>query len=181
MKKVFLFIGTIGLFFSISALAEEDGTRAPGAGPNYAFGGGFLTFDDGQDTISPTQLVARIGYDINENFGVGGEIGFSLLKDSIGNVDFDVTTTFLYLKGGIPIQEDAKIYAMIGSTNTKLTGSASVGGITASASADDNDTGFGFGFEKSFGRNGFAVDYVKYNDNEGVDVHSINLLYTGRF
>ena len=86
-------------------------------------------------------------------------------------MDFDVTTTFLYLKGSIPIGDDAKLYAMIGPTNVDLTGS--LGGF--SASADDDDTGIGFGYEKALGTSSFSVDYIIYNDNSGVDVTAFSL------
>lgn len=174
MKKVTGLIGALCMLSSMSAFAMGPGGPS---GLSFAVGGGLLTFDDTQDTLNPIQLVGRFGFDVNEFFGVGGELGVSLIKDSVNNVDFDVTTTFLYLKGMVPLDQDSKLYGMIGPTNTKLTGTASVSGISVSASADDDDTGVGFGYERSFGANGFSVDYIKYNDNQGVDVHSINFTY----
>jgi hypothetical protein len=157
--------GILALLISFAASAQEK----PHA--YWALGGSLLTFDDGFDSIKPKQLIGRLGYDFNANFGIGFEGGFSLLEDDLFGIDYDVSTTFFYLKGAIPIGNDTKLYAMIGPTNVELTGSA--GGL--SISADDNDTGIGFGFENNLGTSSIFVDYIKYNDNDGVDVYAINL------
>ena len=143
----------------------------------WSVGGSLLTFDDGFNPVEPIQIFGRIGHDFNENIGIGFERGFSLVKDEVLGVDFDVTTTFLYLKGSLPIGDNEKLYAMIGPTNTELTGS--LGGF--SYSIDDDDTGIGFGFEKSFNSSSISVDYIIYNDNDGVDVSAINVGFVSYF
>jgi len=164
--------GILTIFISFTAAARSS---PPGA--YWSLGGSLLTFDDGFDSIEPIQVFGRLGYDFNANFGIGVEGGFSLIDDEIGGVDFDVTTTFLYLKGSIPVGDDAKIYAMIGPANVELT--ASLGGI--SISADDSDTGIGFGFEKAIDSYSISVDYIIYNDDSGVDVNAINLGFVSYF
>lgn len=163
--------GILASFISFAASAQE------GPRTYWTLGGSLLSFDDGFDTINPIQVFGRLGYDFNANVGIGAELGFSLIEDEVLGVDFDVTTTFFYLKGSIPVGEDAKLYAMIGPTNVELTGS--FGGI--SASADDDDTGIGFGYEKSSGASAFSIDYIIYNDNTGVDVTAINLGFVNYF
>ena len=162
MKKTI--VGIFALMLSFSALAE-DGARG-----YWALGGGLLTFDDSVDQVKPIQMYGRLGYDFNQYIGIGGELGFSLIEDSAYGVDFSVTTTFFYVKGGMPLQDDAKIYVMFGPTNVELTGT--YGGF--SASTDDDDTGIGFGFEKGFGANAFTIDYITYYDKDGAEVYSIN-------
>ena len=169
MKK--LIAGILFLFISFAAAAQE-GPRA-----YWTVGGSLLTFDDGFDSVEPIQLFGRLGYDFNANIGIGFEGGFSLVEDELFGVDYDVTTTFFYLKGSMPIGDDAKLYAMIGPTNVELTGS--LGGL--SISADDDDTGIGFGYEKGLGGSSILVDYIKYNDNTGVDVYAFNLGYVRYF
>ena len=159
------------LMVSVSAYAQ-DGPRAYWAG-----GGSLMTFDDGFDEVKPINIFGRIGYDFNANFGVGGELSVSLIEDDIGGVDFSVTTTFLYLKAGIPVGDGGKLYAMFGPTNVELTGSA--GGF--SASADDDGTGVGFGFAKDLGSNSVSVDYINYYDDNGVEVYAFNLAYVSYF
>ncbi len=166
-----LIAGILTLIISFAATAQE----APRV--YWTLGGSLLTFDDGVDSIDPTQVFGRLGYDFNAYFGIGVEAGFSLIDDEIGGVDFDVSTIFFFLKGSIPVGDDAKIYAMIGPTDVELTGS--LGGI--SISADDDDTGIGFGFEKAIDSYSISVDYIVYNDNSGVDVTAINLGFAKRF
>lgn len=166
MKK--LSVVFLIFLFSFSVMAQG------GPGAYATLGGGLLTFDDGFDSIEPKQLIGRLGYDFNSNIGVGIEGGFSLIEDDLGGVDFDVSTLFIYLKGAIPVGNGGKIYGLIGSANTELTGEA----FGVSVSADDDDTAMGFGYEAG---NGFTVDYVKYNDNDGVDVTSINIGFTSYF
>ena len=165
MRKIFMGIFVLLLSFNANA---ADGPRA-----YLAVGGGLLTFDDGFDKINPLQVFGRFGYDFNANIGVGGELGISLVDDSVGPVDYSVTTTFFYVKGTFPIQPDASVYVMAGPTNVELTGEA----FGISASADDDDMGIGFGFQKEFGKNAFSIDYVNYYDDDGIDVFSINLGY----
>jgi hypothetical protein len=66
---------------------------------------------------------------------------------------------------------------MIGPTNVELT--SEFGGF--SISADDDDTGIGFGFEKAIDSYSISIDYIIYNDNDGVDVNAINLGFVSYF
>ena len=140
-------------------------------GPYAGFGGGLLTFDDGVDEVEPKQLMGRLGYNVNEYFGFGFEAGFSLIEDELFGVDFDVTTTFFYLRGSIPVGENSSVYFLYGPTNVELTGSS--GGT--SLSADDDDTGTGFGFETRLETVSLFVDYITYYDDDNIDTTSINL------
>ena len=170
MKKLYLAI--LLSFLSFPVVAQNMGS-------GYAtVGGGLLTFDDGVDSIEPKQLFGRFGYDFNASIGIGVEAGFSLIEDDLGGVDFDVTTVFIFLKGALPVGNGNKIYGMIGGTNVELTATASGPFGEVSISADDNDTGMGIGFEAS---NGLFVDYIIYNDNDGVDVTSVNIGFNARF
>jgi len=141
---------------------------APGA--YGSIGGGLLDFDDGFDTVSPKQLIFRVGYNFNPYIGVGIEGGFSLIEDELFGIDYDVSTQFIFVKGSYPISDTASVYVLAGPTNVELTGS--VGGF--SISADDDDTGIGFGFETQLSGARFFADYITYNDNDGVDVSSLN-------
>ena len=169
MRSLLLLSSALMLVFSAQLRAAE--------GAYGGFGGGLLTFDDGVDEVKPKQLFGRLGYNFNDYIGLGFEGGFSLIDDELYGVDFDVTTTFFYLRGSIPISDTANVYVLIGPTNVELTGSS--GG--ASISADDDDTGTGFGFETQLETVSFFVDYITYFDDDGVDVTSINLGVAGYF
>lgn len=169
MKSLLLLISTLLFIFSAQLRAAE--------GFYGGVGGGLLTFDDGVDEVEPKQLIGRLGYNFNDYIGLGFEGGFSLIEDELYGVDFDVTTTFFYLRGSIPVSETASVYVLVGPTNVELTGSS--GGT--SISADDDDTGTGFGFETQLESVSFFVDYITYFDDDGVDVDSINLGVVGYF
>ena len=163
MKKIIA--GILLLIISFTANAQE------GPRTYWALGGSLLTFDAGGTTVDPINVFGRLGYDFNENIGVGVEGSFSLIEDEIGGADISVSTTFFYLKGSIPVGDDAKVYAMIGPANHEITFSA--GGI--SLSFDDDDTGIGFGFEKTLDTFSISVDYITYYDKLGIDVNAFNL------
>ncbi|MCP4979652.1 MAG: porin family protein [Gammaproteobacteria bacterium] len=162
--RILLVLASV-LLLSVSAqLRASEGAYG-------GLGGGLLTFDDGFDEVEPKQLFGRLGYNFNDYVGIGFEGGFSLIEDEVFDIDFDVTTTFFYLRGSVPVGEKSSVYVLIGPTNVELTGSS--GGT--SLSADDSDTGTGFGFETQLETVSLLVDYIKYFDDDGVDVTSINL------
>lgn len=169
MKILLVLASVLLLTLSVQLRAAE--------GAYGAVGGGLLTFDDGFEEVKPKQLLGRLGYNFNDYIGIGFEGGFSLIEDQLFGVDFDVMTTFFYLRGSIPVSETSSVYVLIGPTNVELTGSS--GGF--SLAADDDDTGTGFGFETELDTVSLFVDYIKYNDNDGVDVSSINLGIVGYF
>lgn len=143
----------------------------------WSVGGAALSFDDGVDTVEPFQVFGRIGHDFTEYFGVGGEVTASLVEDELYGLDYSVTAGFIYIRGIIPLADGSKIYGMVGPTNVELTGSSG----SVSASVDDDDIGYGFGYEKRFNSNAVSVDYVLYNDDEGVDVYAVNIGYVAYF
>jgi hypothetical protein len=174
MKK--LIVGILALFLSFSALAErprDDGVKKAYLG----FGGSVFNFDDGTDTIKPINVFGRLGYDWVSWFGIGIEGGTSVVKDKFSGVDFGVSTTFIYLRFGIPVATKSKIYLMAGPSRVDLKGTA--GGV--SASVDDDDIGVGLGYEHYFESYGFTIDYIQYYDNNNVDVGAVNIGLVGYF
>jgi len=148
----------------------------------YVDGGlGFVTFDDGFDKLSPTNIYIRGGYIINPNFNVGVEANVTVSPDQIPGspVDFSVDMGTVYVRGGAPVSDSVRIYAQLGSTNTTLT--AELGGIEVSV--DDNDMMMGFGAEIDLGSgsNYLAINYSIYNNNDGVDVTAFNIGAGARF
>jgi len=177
MKK--LIIGILALFLSFSVLAERpanDGIKKAYLG----FGGSAFRFDDGTDSIRPINVYGRLGYDWVKWFGIGIEGSTTLGKDDIESfpgVDFSVSTTFLYLKFGLPVTAKSKIYLMAGPSQVKLKASNGA----ASISADDDDVGVGLGYEHNFDTYGFTIDYVQYYNKNNVDVGAVNIGLIGYF
>ncbi len=130
-----------------------------------------MSFVEGPVSLEPINVFGRLGYDFNANIGVGAELNFSLIEDEFLGLDFGVTTTFVYVKGSMPIGDDSKLYAMIGPSNVELT--ASLGGV--SASVDDNGTGIGFGYEKTLDTYSISIDYIKYYSEQDARFDAINV------
>lgn len=145
-------------------------------------GAGFIKFDDGTDSISPTNVYLRGGYRINQYFNLGLESSTTVSSDQIPSapgVDFSVDAVTLYVRGGLPVNESIWIYAQLGRTNTKLTGEFQ--GVKVSE--DNNDTMYGVGAEIDLGLKStyLALNYSAYNNNDGVDVTAFNLGVGVRF
>lgn len=172
MKSKILLL-SLALLFSTSALSQNwyiDG------------GAGFIKFDDGVDTVSPTNLYLRGGYKINQHFNIGLESSGTISPDELADfpgVDFSVSAVTFYVRGGLPVNESVWLYAQLGRTNTELT----VEYQDRETSLDDNDTSFAFGAEIDLGspKTYLAVNFSGYNNNDGVDVTAINLGIGARF
>lgn len=173
LMKKHLVLFTLALLFNTSAYAQNW----------YVDGGaGFIKFDDGTESISPTNLYIRGGYQFNQYFNIGLEASTTISSDQIDSlpgVDFDVDAVTFYVRGGVPVNESIWLYGQIGRTNTELTGEFQ--GIEVSE--DDNDTMFGFGVDVDLGSSGtyLALNFSKYNNNDGVDVNAFNLGVGVRF
>lgn len=171
MKKNNLLL-CFAMLFSTSSWAENW----------YVDGGlGFVTFDDGVDKLSPTNIYIRGGYIINPNFNIGIESNVTASPDQIPGfpVDFDVDIGTIYIRAGAPVSNTVRLYGQLGSSTTTLTGES--GGI--SVSTDDSDIMMGFGAEVDLGRGStyLAINYSIYYDDDGVDVTGFNLGVGARF
>lgn len=144
----------------------------------WGVGGSLINFDDGADEIDPKNGLLRLGYEINQHFEIGGEISLTLISDEFEGVDFDVDSTFFYIKLNAVLDGGNRVYVMAGPTDVELTGSS--GGV--SISADDSDTGIGLGFQIKAASGGYwAFDYIRYFDDDGVEVTGLNFSYLAYF
>jgi len=172
MKKNILLLSA-ALLFSTSTFAENwyiDG------------GAGFIKLDDGIESISPTNIYLRGGYQFNQYFNIGLESSTTVSSDqlaSLPGVDFDIDVVTFYVRGGLPVNESIWIYAQLGRSNTELT--AEFQGLQVSE--DNNDTMYGLGAEIDLGLKStyLALNYSAYNNNDGVDVTAFNLGIGVRF
>jgi hypothetical protein len=136
------------------------------------------------DDVNLGAIGGRLGYRVNNWFGVEGEVAFGVKDDTvnIGGVPVDVKLNHaeaIYGVGFIPVAQNTDLIARIGYGNTDLKGSAA--GFSASDSG--SSWNFGVGAQHHFdGVNGVRVDYTRheFNDDGGsADVWSI--AYTRRF
>ncbi len=151
--------------------------------------GSFLSFDDGVEPIEPINIAIRAGMALNEYIELGGEYSLTMIPDTFTfgsfEIDYDVDTTFLFVKANLPIGGGSKLYILGGATHVTVTG-ATTG---ASAEIDDSGTAIGFGLQVPSEDNGyFAFEYVTYYDDSEFDgfngdflLTGFNLVYVGYF
>jgi len=136
-----------------------------------AFGLGVLEFSNGGALIRPKQLVLRVGYNFNEYIGLGYEGSSSVRKDQLAGSEYGYDTSFVYLKGSLPINRHAALYILAGSAEVERTRSSGGASVTTS----DDDTGIGFGIETIEGNVRFFLDHVTYFEDNDEYVDSMNL------
>lgn len=158
MRTTICLLAALFLLASTAAQAELRGV--------FALGAGLVTFDDGVDDVSPTNLYVRLAAASSRHFEAGAEVGFTVLADRLGGVDFDVDTRFFYLQGNLPVSETLLLFLRGGLAQTELTGEAN----GASASIDDDDTALGVGARFMTRETFFVVvDYTRYFDDDEFD------------
>lgn len=164
MKKNSLFL-IITLIFSSTAFARNW----------YADGGlGLMNFDDGNASISPTNIYLRGGYQLNKYLNFGLETNFTLSPDQVSNVDANVDTLTAYARGGTPVNKYLWVYGQLGVTNTRF---------SAGNSKNNSDLMYGFGAE-IYPVNKpvyIALNYSNYFDNGIAEVTALNLGVGYRF
>ncbi len=142
----------------------------------FGGGGGLVTLDNDTDIIDTGNVFLRGGFALNTYLDIGAEVGFTLLSDDINNVDNDVQTLFVFLKGNLPVSDDTSLYLLLGVSNVKLTE-----GIANSAEElDDDGTGIGIGVQlRNTGSSYFTVDYTSYYDDDEFDDVNVDVTTSG--
>lgn len=129
----------------------------------FGVGGGLVSFDD---SVEPVNLVLRGGLALNEWIEIGAEAGNTLAEDDVSGIDYNVGTTFIFIKANLNLSEHTQIYAMVGKSSVEL--AKGVG--SASVVSDDGDTGIGFGAQFSLNSNSaYFIDYISYYDDDQFD------------
>lgn len=132
----------------------------------FGAGGGLHSFDAGSDTVNPANIFFRVGLAVNEYIEFGAEISTTLVDDDIDSVDFDIDTTFVFIKGNVYLDSGIVIYAMLGNSSIEITERRS----NSTINADDTDLGFGFGVQLGrTNRSAYTVDFINYYDDDEFD------------
>ena len=132
----------------------------------FAGGGGLISLDDETDIIDTGNVFLRSGVAINSYLDIGAEVGFTILTDDINDVDHDVQTLMVYLKGNLPVSNDTSLYLLLGASNVKLT----EGFASSADELDDDDTAIGIGVQVRNSANSYyTVDYISYYDENEFD------------
>ncbi len=176
MSKFFCII--ILFFLPFSASLADSGWV-------FGAGGGLHSLDEGSDRVNPVNIFFRAGLAVNRHVEIGAEISNTLVDDNINSVDFDIDTTFVFIKGNLYLESGIVLYAMLGNSSIEITERLG----TTTTSSDDTDSGFGFGAQ--FGqsnRSAYTFDIINYYDGNRFDgvagditLNSLNFGYVSYF
>lgn len=113
------------------------------------------------------------GYRFHENFAVEARGYGNVSNDSISDVDIQIDHSFsLFGKAVLPVWEYLDIYGLLGFGQLK----ASVTGQGNNIS--DTDSDFQYGIGAAFNKGNpleLQLEWVKWYDNDGLDVNGFNL------
>lgn len=172
MKKIISLL-TLSFLFSSTASALNW----------YADAGfGFISFDDGTNKVSPTNIYLRGGYQLNKYFNFGLETSYTISDDSSSaapGVDFESDIVTLYFRGGFPVHRKVWLFGQLGHAQTKLTQKSSGGSDTNS----NTDLMYGIGAEIYPWKKPAYVSlgYTSYNNNGDAEVTAFTLGMGYRF
>jgi len=175
MKKILL--TCLILIFSIPVVQAEENW--------FFFGIGFGQYrlDGGAKDAEPVNAFLRGGINLNRYFDVGIEVSNTVAEDEIDEFEFEIDTTFAYLKFNYVLNDDTKIYVLGGATQIELT-TTFPQPILGKKKAEDDDNGIGYGIGIEFrqeGNSAVTLEYINYFDDEFDDsdldlfVDSLNL------
>lgn len=159
------------------AMAHAQETVEPGAYANL--GVAYAS----QDGIHLGALQAKLGYRINNWFGVEGEAAFGVDDDSVSvgaaRAKVELKHQFAaYVVGFAPVATNTDLFARVGYGTTKIRASAA--GVGASGS--DESVNLGVGAQHHFdGKNGIRVEYLRSEYNDGGHSNTWGVSYSRRF
>lgn len=165
MKKTMIAAAAACALFAVPAMAQAQ-----------VYGNiGYASVDVKDADVQLGLLQGRLGYDINPNFAVEGELGFGIQDDTIAGVDVEMKYQVgLFLVGKANVSDSFQFLARAGYVGYEV--EASAGGITAAETG--NDFAFGLGAQAFFTENdGVRGDWTNY----GGDANVWSIAYVRRF
>ena len=144
------------------------------AGWFLSFGLGQVEFDDGIDQETQAHLASRGGYAFNDYFDIGVDLNLSVgsTKD---DDDFNIQTSYFFIRTNLPIDNDYRLYLMAGVTHVELQNYTFVGNPVELKS--QSGEGYGIGLQIPLKENNtyFAVEYINYLDEDEFDGESVDV------
>ena len=180
------FLKTALVTTAISAFAAS--AHAQDSGVYINAGVQTISFDSAVDDDNSTSvnLLARLGYNFGEYFGVEAEGSINIAPQDIefNGVDLEekVSNQFGgYLVGRYPVADQFDIFARAGYYSAKVRLSAEGNGVDESESATANGFAIGAGAQYNFDdKNGVRLGYT-YFDEDGANANSLDLVYVRKF
>jgi hypothetical protein len=184
MKAYYIAAATAAVLTAVPAIASAQPEVAT---PQGAYGSlGYAQHDyDGPDVGT---VQGRVGYRVNNNLAVEGEVGAGLNrdKDSNGALDSKYKLTregAVYGVGLVPVSPKTDVFARVGYGAAEVKGQYDLAGVTGSDRDTIRSWRFGAGAQHYFdGANGLRVDYTREEATKGDrDANTWSMGYVRRF
>ncbi len=153
-----IWASALSIVFCSSSMAEPRWV--------VGLGGGLHHNEVNSDSVNPLNIYLSLALAINNHVEVGVEISTTLADDDIGSSDFDVDTTFVFVRGLLPLDNGTVLYAQIGNSSIELAERNS----SSTTNADDADSGYGIGARFGLGNeSAYSIEYISYFDDDEFD------------
>lgn len=161
--------------------------------PSYSegvYGGAMMqltTFEnDLADKVNLGTALAKVGYQIDDNFAVEGRLGTGLGTDNVDDCTFTCEERGYQLNaiGGVyaswmpSIEADIKPYVALGVTSVKLEGKGDAADIDIKATDLSYGVGLKFNLDEQFD---VSVEYMSYTDEDAAEVDGFSVGLTAKF
>jgi outer membrane immunogenic protein len=168
--KAYLVAASGAAILALPVLAHAQGSDAAPTGVYGSLGYAHQDYD-GPDTGT---VQGRLGYRINKNLAVEGELGGGINSDTDrnGNLTSKYKLTregAVYGVGLLPVSPNTDVYARVGYGASQIKSQYDLGGITASDKDTVKSWRVGAGAEHFLddGKNGIRVDYTREEATHG--------------
>lgn len=168
-------LGAGALLAGVGAQAAD----APGGHAYVELGYTQLDWSEGDISLKPSDVLVRVGYELNKNFAVEVLGATSASSDTLQGVSFKVDSAYgVYAKGQFAVAPRFELFARAGWLHVTVGGSA--GGI--SASTGDSSFSYGVGGQYRFANNWYLQgDYAQYFQKNGDTIKGPSLSVGYRF
>ncbi len=183
-------IFVVSVMISNAALAAQTGTYG-----GLAYHTGKFS-SPGEDDFSPPALSIKYGKYVHDNLALEGRLLIGILRWKISSIDpglglvekeIAVTNGYsLLVRGNLPLNRDASLYALAGYGQLGLKDKITVGGTTTSHENSESGLMYGLGAEATFGNSGYGIyaEFMSYPGGSGTakyDYTGVNLGITKKF
>lgn len=193
MKNVFIAAASAA---AVTALVPAFAQAQTVTAPTGVYGSvGYANADAGGFNIDAIQ--GRLGYRMNNYFGVEGELATGLKSDRQTETVSGVTVNesvklrhqeAIYAVGFVPVSPNFDVIGRVGYGNTNVraraTATGATGPITLADTADGDSWNYGAGVQYHFdGVNGVRADFTRhdYRDDGAGHANVWSVAYTRRF
>ncbi len=170
-----------------AAVCAMTGTAQAQDSQLYAnVGAEYFFADADDDDFNAGTLLARLGYNLTENFAIEGQAAFGIIDDEFEGVDFGVDTSFGgFIVAKMPAGDKVNIFGRAGYHFTEI--SADAGSISVGVDTDGFALGAGLEYMLN-DSSAIRADYTYYDMNgdvEGEDIDGnasgVSLAYVFKF